>query len=195
MLSVPMMAQQQNVVKEKKRLGEGIFAKIVTHKGTIYCKLEYDKAPLTVANFVALAEGDMPNDARPVGEPFYDDNQFHRVVSNFVIQGGDPKYSGAQTSNPGYTFKDEFHDLLLHDRAGILSMANAGANTNSTQFFITLKETPWLNRKHSVFGFVVEGMDVVNSIEQGDKILRIEILRFGKDAKKFNAMDVFNSKK
>lgn len=188
-------AQQQNVVKESKRLGEGLFAKIITSKGTIYCRLEYDKVPLTVANFVALAEGDMPNKARRVGEPFYEDNQFHRVIRNFMIQGGDPKYAGAPNSNAGYKFKDEFHHLLLHDRAGILSMANAGKNTNATQFFITHKETPWLNNKHSVFGFVVEGMDVVNDIVQGDKIMNIEILRHGKEAKKFDAMTKFKELK
>ncbi len=190
-----LSAQQQNVIKEKKRLGTGLFAKIITTKGTVYCKLEYEKVPLTVANFVALADGDMPNEARRVGEPFYEDNQFHRVIKNFMIQGGDPKNSGAPNSNAGYKFKDEFHHLLLHDRAGVLSMANAGKNTNSTQFFITHKETPWLNNKHSVFGFVVEGMDVVNAIVQGDKIMNVEILRFGKGAKKFNAMAKFEELK
>jgi FKBP-type peptidyl-prolyl cis-trans isomerase len=146
---------------------------------------------MTVVNFVSLAEGNNPYVANKYkGKPFYDGLKFHRVISDFMIQGGDPTGTGA--GNPGYQFKDEFDASLKHDKAGILSMANSGPGTNGSQFFITHKATPWLDGKHTVFGHVVKGQDVVNAIKKGDKILSVKIIRKGKDAKKFNAPKVFD---
>jgi peptidyl-prolyl cis-trans isomerase A (cyclophilin A) len=162
-------------------LNEGLYAVISTEKGTIYCELEFQRAPLTVSNFVGLAEGTISHDE---GDgPFYDGLNFHRVVDNFMIQGGCPQGTG--TGGPGYAFPDEFHPELRHDSAGILSMANSGANTNGSQFFITHNETPHLDDRHAVFGRVVEGMDVVNKIGVGDKITSVEILRVGTEAEAF----------
>lgn len=171
------------------KYGEGLFAKINTTKGSIVVKLEFEKTPLTVANFVGLAEGKIENSAKAEGEPFYDGIVFHRVINDFMIQGGDP--SGTGRGGPGYNFKDEFDGSLKHDRAGTLSMANSGANTNGSQFFITHKPTSWLDGKHSVFGYVVEGQGTVDLIEKGDKIKNIEIIRNGKAAKKFDAAKTF----
>lgn len=160
---------------------QGIFAHINTNKGEIIVNLEYKKAPLTVINFVSLAEGTKVSN-KELGIPFYDGITFHRVIKDFMIQAGDPKGNG--TGGSGYTFIDEFSDLK-HNKAGILSMANSGANTNSSQFFITHISTPWLDNKHSVFGSVVSGMDVVNNIAQGDIINSIKINKIGADANKF----------
>lgn len=156
---------------------DGIYAKIVTDKGDIIVKLEYKKVPLTCASFIGLAEGKYSN------KKFYDGLKFHRVVDNFVIQGGCPNGNG--TGGPGYKFNDEIDLSLVHSKAGILSMANSGPNSNGSQFFITLAETPWLDTKHTVFGEVVEGLDVVFNIKQDDKIKKVEIIREGSDAKSF----------
>jgi peptidylprolyl isomerase len=168
---------------------DGLYARMDTNKGKILLQLEYEKTPLTVANFVGLAEGEIENTAKAEGEPYYDGIIFHRVIKDFMIQAGDPTATGR--GGPGYKFKDEFHKDLKHNSAGILSMANAGPKTNGSQFFITHKATPWLDNKHSVFGRVKEGQEVVNAIEQGDTILSVRILRVGKDAKKFDAPAVF----
>ncbi|AWM14459.1 hypothetical protein DI487_11735 [Flavobacterium sediminis] len=170
---------------------EGLFAEIKTNQGTILLSLDFKKTPVTVANFVSLAEGKNDFvDEKLKGKPFYDGLKFHRVIANFMIQGGDPDGTGA--GGPGYNFTDEITDLT-HEGPGILSMANAGANTNGSQFFITHKETPWLDGKHTVFGHVVEGQDVVDKIKQGDVIEKITIIKKGKEAKKFKAEKVFKA--
>ncbi len=168
---------------------DGLYAKFETAKGNIYTTLEFQKTPMTAANFVGLAEGQMKNTARPEGAPFYDGLIFHRVIPNFMIQGGCPQGTGA--GNPGYKFPDEFDETLKHTGPGILSMANSGPGTNGSQFFITHLATPWLDGKHTVFGHVVEGMDVVNKIEGNDSLKRILILRKGKAAESFDAPKVF----
>ncbi len=167
----------------------GLYAKFNTSKGEILVKLHYDKVPGTVGNFVALAEGKQPNKEKELGEAFYDELSFHRVIPEFMIQGGDPKGTGA--GNPGYQFEDEFHPDLKHDKPGILSMANAGPHSNGSQFFITHVPTPWLDNKHSIFGEVVQGQEVVDKIEQGDKIESLEIERVGEEAKNFDAPKAF----
>ncbi|MEO9532500.1 MAG: FKBP-type peptidyl-prolyl cis-trans isomerase [Crocinitomicaceae bacterium] len=172
-------------------LGDGLYAVFTTSKGEITVQLEYEKVPMTVASFVALAEGKMKTDTVQIKEPFFDGIKFHRVIKDFMIQGGDPLGNGS--GNPGYFFPDEFDSTLMHDKAGILSMANSGPATNGSQFFITHKATPWLNFKHSVFGHVVKGQDVVNAIEQDDVIEKLTILRIGKGAKKFKANKVFTA--
>ena len=171
------------------KLADGLYAKMNTSKGTILIKLEMEKTPMTVANFVGLAEGKIKNDKKEMGTPFYNGIKFHRVIKDFMIQGGDPTGTGA--GRIGYTFKDEFDPSLVHDRAGSLSMANAGPATNSRQFFITHKETSWLNGKHTVFGYVVEGLGTVDLIAKGDEIKSIEIIRKGKAAKDFDAQATF----
>lgn len=168
---------------------EGIYAKFHTAKGEILAQLTYQQTPGTVGNFVALAEGNLENKIKPQGEPYYDGLKFHRVIPDFMIQGGCP--TGTGTGSPGYQFADEFHPDLRHDAPGTLSMANAGPGTNGSQFFITHGETPWLDNKHTVFGKVVEGQDTVNSIAQGDEISKVEILREGADAENFNAVESF----
>ena len=172
--------------------GDGIFAEIETTKGTIVLELEYQKTPITVANFISLAEGTntFVTDAKFKGKPFYNGLKFHRVIKDFMIQGGDPLGNGS--GNPGYKFKDEIVADLKHKSGGILSMANSGAGTNGSQFFITHKDTPWLDGKHTVFGHVTSGMDVVNAIQQNDVMTKVTIIRKGALAKKFDAAKVFS---
>ena len=169
----------------------GLYAKINTTKGAILLNLEFEKTPGTVGNFVALAEGNLENDHKEQGTPYYDGLKFHRVIADFMVQAGCPLGTG--TGDPGYKFPDEIHPDLKHDAPGKLSMANAGPGTNGSQFFITHVATPWLDGKHTVFGHVVEGQEVVDSIAQGDIMESIEIIRKGKEAKNFDAAEVFNA--
>ena len=169
---------------------EGMYAKIKTNKGDIMLELEFEKTPLTVANFVGLAEGKIKNNKKEAGDPYYDGLKFHRVIADFMIQGGCPDGNGM--GGPGYQFPDEIHTDLKHSGPGILSMANAGPGTNGSQFFITHKETPWLDGKHTVFGKVTEGQDVVDAIAQDDKIIEIDIIRKGVNAKKFDSKAIFD---
>ncbi len=185
-------------------LQEGIYAEIITNKGTAVAKLYHDLTPMTVANFVSLAEGtNTMVDSTYKGKKFYNGIIFHRVIKDFMIQTGDPMGTGA--GDPGYKFPDEIVDSLTHKAKGILSMANSGPNTNGSQFFITLKPTPWLNGKHTVFGEVVIGQDVVDSIgvaktKPGDKpeseikMLEVNIIRKGSDAKSFDTNTAFTEK-
>ncbi|NQY29265.1 MAG: peptidylprolyl isomerase [Flavobacteriaceae bacterium] len=172
-------------------LGDGMYAEFTTNKGTIVCTLEFEKTPITVANFVSLAEGTntMVSDNYK-GKMYYDGLKFHRVIADFMIQGGCPLGTGS--GDPGYKFKDEFDPSLVHDKPGILSMANAGPKTNGSQFFITHKATPHLNNKHSVFGHVVVGLDIVNTIAGNDTIQSVKIIRKGSAANKFDAAKLFN---
>src|ERR1051326_8290655 len=199
-VAVSSFAQKKQKVKLSKEdkaflktQPEGMYARFETNKGKIVCFLESKKTPMTVANFVGLAEGKIKNTAKAEGIPFYDGLKFHRVVANFMIQGGDPRGNGM--GDPGYKFPDEFDTTLRHTGPGILSMANSGANTNGSQFFITHVATPWLNDKHTIFGHVVEGQDIVNKIAQGDTIKKVTILRKGKDAEAFDAPAVFEKEK
>jgi peptidylprolyl isomerase len=168
-----------------------MYAVFYTDKGKIYCELEYEKTPLTVGNFVALAQGKFEKDSIKISKPYYNGLKFHRVINDFMIQGGCPLGNG--TGDPGYKFPDEIDVDLKHTGPGILSMANSGPNTNGSQFFITHKATPWLDGKHTVFGHVVQGMDVVDSIQKDDRIEKVKIIRKGRSAKKWKAMSNFQS--
>ncbi|MFV0438314.1 MAG: peptidylprolyl isomerase [Desulfopila sp.] len=170
-----------------EKLPDGLYAEFDTSRGQIVCRLEFEKTPLTVTNFVGLAEGskDLGGGAKMKGDKYYDGLTFHRVIDNIMIQGGCPLGTG--TGGPGYTFPDEFDPSLKHSGPGILSMANAGPGTNGSQFFITHVATPWLDGKHTVFGHVVSGQEVVNSIKQGDTINHVKIIRVGKKAEAFKA--------
>ncbi|OEK08875.1 peptidylprolyl isomerase [Flavivirga aquatica] len=170
---------------------DGLYAKFNTTKGEILVALEYQKTPGTVGHFVALAEGNLENKVKPQGTPYYDGLKFHRVIPDFMVQGGCPQGSGS--GNPGYQFDDEFHPDLKHDGPGILSMANAGPGTNGSQFFITHVETPWLDNNHTVFGKVQSGQDVVDAIAQGDVIESLEIVKVGAEAEAFNAVESFRT--
>lgn len=178
---------------EKNNLPDGLYAQIETSKGVITVQLNYEKAPITVANFVTLVEGknEFITLENLKNKPFYDGLKFHRVIKQFMIQGGDPLGTGS--GDTGYKFKDEISDLRF-DKGGVLAMANNGPATNSSQFFITHVETPWLDGKHTIFGHVVEkGMEVVNLIEQNDFIKKITIIRNGDAAKKFDAVKTFSN--
>lgn len=172
-----------------KTMQDGLYAKFNTSRGEILVALEHKKTPGTVGNFVALAEGNLENSAKPQGNKYYDGLKFHRVIPDFMVQGGCPLGTG--TGNPGYQFDDEFHSDLKHNAPGILSMANAGPGTNGSQFFITHIATPWLDNKHTVFGRVEHGQEVVDSIEQEDTIESLEIIRVGAEAEAFNAVEAF----
>lgn len=173
-------------------LNEGLYAEIKTNKGDMVINLNYKETPVTVANFVSLSEG-KNNEVSPEYDKknYYDGLIFHRVIENFMIQGGCPLGNGM--GDPGYKFKDEFNENLNHDGPGILSMANSGPNSNGSQFFITHKETPWLNGVHSVFGKVVKGLEIIDLIQQNDTIKNVSIIRVGKDAKKFKASKIFSN--
>jgi cyclophilin family peptidyl-prolyl cis-trans isomerase len=177
---------------EHSNLPDGLYADIETNKGHIIVELDYKKAPITVANFVTLSEGknEFVTKEYLKGKPFFNGLKFHRVIEDFMIQTGDPEGTGS--GDAGYKFKDEFTDLKF-DKAGILAMANNGPGTNSSQFFITHVETPWLDGKHTIFGHVVEkGQEVVNQVKQGDTIVSVTIIRNGEAAKKFDAIKVFH---
>ena len=169
----------------------GIYAKFNTSKGAITVQLTHDLTPGTVGNFVSLAEGNLENKVKPQGTPFYDGLKFHRVIPDFMIQGGCPQGTG--TGDPGYKFDDEFHTSLKHDKPGILAMANSGPNTNGSQFYITHVPTTWLDGKHTVFGHVIEGQDIVDAVGQGDILETLEIIRVGDDAKNWNSVEAFRT--
>src|SRR5205823_5463301 len=184
------LATVVNAADEKPKLPDGLYAEMDTSKGKILLQLEFEKTPLTVANFVGLAEGTKNYDKtpgsttpKPEGKPFYDGLTFHRCIPGFMIQGGDPNGNGS--GGPGYKFRNEIDPSLKHDKAGILSMANAGPDTNGSQFFITHGPTPHLDGRHTVFGHVVEGQDVVSKIVNGDAIKSVKIIRVGDKAKAF----------
>lgn len=189
--------EKQKISKADKEFldkqADGIYAKFETSKGNIYCFLESKKTPMTVGNFVALAEGKMKNTAKGENIPYYDGLKFHRVIPSFMIQGGCPQGTGM--GDPGYKFPDEIDTSLVHKGPGILSMANAGPGTNGSQFFITHVATPWLDGKHTVFGHVVQGQDVVNAIVGNDTIKHLVILRKGKEAEAFDAAKTFETAK
>jgi peptidyl-prolyl cis-trans isomerase A (cyclophilin A) len=188
-------AGNQNSTKNSKskmsnQKQPGIYATIETEKGNIVIQLEYKKTPMTCINFVGLAEGSLENTAKPMGTPYYDGLKFHRVITkgngdgqDFMVQGGDP--TGTGTSGPGYQFPDEIEPSLKHDKAGTLSMANSGPGTNGSQFFITVAPTNWLDGRHTVFGYVIEGMDVVNQLRVNDVMKKVSIQRIGADAQAF----------
>jgi peptidylprolyl isomerase len=193
LITLAIIASFYSCKEENNNLPDGLYAKIETNKGEIIVQLDYEKAPITVANFVTLAEGknEFVTNENIKNRPFYDGLKFHRVIENFMIQGGDPLGTGS--GDAGYKFKDEITDARF-DKAGILAMANSGPATNSSQFFITHLETPWLDGKHTIFGRVVgNGMEAVNKILQDDYMSKVTIIRNGDAAKKFDAVKVFHN--
>ena len=196
--------KKMNVDKETyEGLKDGLYANFQTSKGNMIVKFEDKKAPVTVANFVGLAEGKIENKAKAKGVPYYDGTIFHRVIKDFMIQGGDPKGTGM--GDPGYKFDDEKNDLQ-HSGKGILSMANSGPNTNGSQFFITEVATPWLDGRHTVFGEVVNGKDVIDSIANVEKgpqdkpktdvvLEKVSVFTKGDDYKNYDAAAIFNEGK
>lgn len=188
-LVVALSLVSSSLFAQQEGYDPGIYAEFNTSKGVIVCALEYQKTPMTVGNFVGLAEGNLKVDAVNVTTPYYDGLVFHRVIKDFMIQGGCPKGDG--TGDPGYKFYDEIVTELKHVGPGILSMANSGPATNGSQFFITHKATPWLDGKHTVFGHVIKGQDIVDAVQQGDKIESVKIVRVGADAKIWDAKAEF----
>jgi len=191
-LAFAVIASFYSCKEDKNNLPDGLFAKIETNKGIIIVQLDFEKAPITVANFVTLAEGknEFVTNENLKNRPFYDGLKFHRVIKDFMIQTGDPLGTGS--GDAGYKFKDEISDLKF-DKGGVLAMANSGVATNSSQFFITHLETPWLEGKHTIFGKVVQkGMETVNKIEQDDAIIKVTIIRNGTAAKQFDAVKTFH---
>lgn len=182
-----MESRGKEYTMKELMLDNGLYAEIKTSKGTIVVMLEFETAPLTTANFVGLAEGTLKRTTYKPGKPFFNGLTFHRVVPDFMIQGGDPE--GRGYGGPGYTFPDELNPALRHDRPGTLSMANAGPDTNGSQFFITHRATPHLDGHHAVFGHVIEGMAVIDKIQQGDKIESVKIIRRGEKAGAFQVDD------
>jgi cyclophilin family peptidyl-prolyl cis-trans isomerase len=192
LFALAIIATFYSCKEENNNLPDGLYAKIETNKGEIILQLDYEKAPITVANFVTLAEGknEFVTNENIKNRPFYDGLKFHRVIENFMIQGGDPLGTGS--GDAGYRFKDEITDQHF-DKGGVLAMANSGPATNSSQFFITHIETPWLDGKHTIFGHVVgNGMEAVNKILQDDYMSKVTIIRNGDAAKKFDAVKVFH---
>jgi peptidyl-prolyl cis-trans isomerase A (cyclophilin A) len=177
--------------KKTQKMENGIYAKFNTTRGSILVKLTHDLTPGTVGNFVALAEGNLENKVKPQGTKYYDGLNFHRVIPDFMIQGGCPQGTG--TGGPGYSFDDEFHPTLRHNRPGVLSMANSGPASNGSQFYITHIPTDWLDNKHTVFGHVTEGQDIVDAVAQGDVLETLEIVRVGEEAQKWNAVEAFRT--
>lgn len=204
LMSCTPIYKKMNIDKEIfEGLNDGLYAKLQTSKGNMIVKLEDEKSPVTVANFVGLAEGKIENKAKEKGVPFYDGTIFHRVIENFMIQGGDPKGTGM--GDPGYKFEDEKNDLK-HTGKGILSMANSGPNTNGSQFFITQVATPWLDGRHTIFGKVVNGADVIDVIAKVEKgaqdkpktdvvLEKVSIFSKGDAYKKYDAAKIFNEGK
>ena len=187
--------------EEYKSLEDGLYAQMETSKGNMTIELFEEDAPMTVANFVGLAEGTKENKAKPLGTPFYDGIIFHRVIKDFMIQGGDP--DGKGTGGPGYDFEDEFFSDKKHDKKGVLSMANSGPATNGSQFFITEVPTPWLDGRHTIFGQVIDGLDVIDSIANVEKgpqdrpvedvvINHVYIIKKGEQYKNYNGGEAFD---
>ncbi len=192
LLTTILVAGNGQAQNSEKQLAPGIYANMKTTEGDILIWLDYEKVPMTAANFIGLCEGKIELDSFKVTKPYYDGVVFHRVLPNFVIQAG--QAAGTNAPGPGYKFPDEFDSTLMHTGAGILSMANAGPGTNGSQFFVTKAATPHLNFKHSVFGHVIHGQAVVDSIKQtDDSIITIEIIRVGEKALKFEAAKVFKT--
>lgn len=182
-------------------LPTGLYARLETDRGAMTARLAYQEVPLTVANFVGLAEGSLPNAVKAPGEPYFDGIVFHRVVPNFMVQVGDPNtLPGGNPAeigrgNPGYYFRDEINATLPHNVPGTMSMANMGPNTNGSQFFITHTPTPHLNGRHAVFGYVVRGLPTLYQIQQGDTLRHVDILRVGEAAEAFDAVETFEELK
>lgn len=204
LISCTPIYKKMNVDKEiYEGLNDGLYANLQTSKGNMLVKLEDKKSPVTVANFVGLAEGKIDNKAKGKGVPYYDGTIFHRVIENFMIQGGDPQGTGM--GDPGYKFEDEKNDLK-HTGKGILSMANSGPNTNGSQFFITQVATPWLDGKHTIFGKVVSGENIIDEIAKVEKnaqdkpktdvvLEKVSIFSKGDEYKSYDAAKTFNDGK
>ena len=176
-------------IKKADTLQNGIYARFTTETGVFIANLEYEKVPVTVANFMGLAQGTIPNDIKKLGVPYYNGLKFYKVFVGYMLMTGCPQNDGR--GQPGYYFRDEFHPELKHDAPGVLSMLSNGPNSNGSQFIITMRPSVVLDNKYPVFGKVINGMDVVNAVQQGETILKIEILKIGKKANSFDPIKVF----